>query len=189
MKTMRFWTVQSLEVLEILRQDGFYQPDFYKSRYLRENMEMIPLYSYVLQCYNAVNKFDLPGLVFAFAKSDNKNVLEFEGADDFHEYMFSHRHVVKALWKKFDPQNSVVMELEYPNNFNRLFIDINDFQFLMPPLMIVPPYTYNSLHRITSDMQIGQISLSELPSGVIQVHLPCIQKGNICNIYNFFELE
>ena len=186
---MRFWTVQSIDVLEILRQNGFYQPDFRSSRFLMESPKMVPLYEYVLQCFNQANGSNLPGVVFAFAKSDNKNVLEFVGADDFYQYMCSHRQAINGFWKQLDPQSNVVLELEYPNNFNRLFIDINDFQLLMPPMMILPPYTYYSLQRITTDLQAGEISLSEFPSGIIQVHLPYIRKENVRNIYSFFDLE
>ena len=51
------------------------------------------------------------------------------------------------------------------------------------------PYTYYSLQRITTDLQAGEISLSEFPSGIIQVHLPYIRKENVRNIYSFFDLE
>lgn len=186
---MRFWTIQSLDVVDILRRDGIYQPDFRNSRFLMKDPSLKELYDYVLECYNQINGTCLPGLVFSFAKSDNKNVQQFEGADDFYQYMCSHRHAIKGFWKQLNPQNNIVMELEYKEKLNPLFIDINDFQLLMPPLMLFPPYSYFSIQRITSDLQSGEISLSEFPSGVIQVHLPCIRREDVCNLYSLFELE
>ena len=186
---MRFWTIQSTDVIEILRQDGIYYPDFGKSRYLAKNPAMIDLYNYVLACYNRVNGTLLQGLVFAFLKSDNEAVYEFRDADDFYQYMRGHAYAVNELWKQFDPQTSVVMELEYPDNLNPLFIDINDFQFLMPPVMPVPPYTERSFDQITADLRNGVISASVFPSGVIQAHLPYIQRKNVCNLYSIFDLR
>lgn len=186
---MRFWTIQSVDVLEILRQNGMYQPDFRSSRFLMKDPSLAGLYDYVLQCYNQANDSRLPGVVFAFAKSDNRTIQAFEGAGDFYRYMCDHRHVIKGFWNQLNPKNNVVMELEYTEDFNPLLIDINDFQLLMPPMVVLPPYTYHSIQRITTDLEKGQITLSEFPSGVIQVHLPYIRKENICNLYNFFELE
>ena len=186
---MRFWTIQSTSVIEILRQKGFYQPDFSISRFLMKNPPLAELYRFVLNCYNQVNHARLPGLVFAFLKSDNNAVYQFQDADDFYQHMCSHGYAVKELWNQFDPETSVVMELEYPDNFNPLFIDINDFQLLMPPMMVLPPYTEDSFKRITEDLREGVISSSDFPSYIIQAHLPCIWKENVCNLYSFFELE
>ena len=41
---MRFWTIQSTSVIEILRQKGFYQPDFSISRFLMKNPPLAELY-------------------------------------------------------------------------------------------------------------------------------------------------
>lgn len=186
---MRFWTIQSMDVIEILRQDGIYYPNFGKSRYLTKNPAMVDLYNFVLACYNRVNGTLLQGLVFSFLKSDNKAVYEFRDADDFYQYMRSHGYAVNELWKQFDQNTDVVMELEYPENLNPLFIDINDFQFLMPPVMVMPPYTENSFDQITADLRDGVISASEFPSGVIQAHLPYIRRENVCNLYSLFDLR
>ena len=81
------------------------------------------------------------------------------------------------------------MELNYEERFNPIFIDINDFQFLMPPIMLLPPYTKNSILRIRQDIVYGQTSVSEFPSNVMQAHLPYIEKENIVNVYPIFEIE
>ena len=61
---MRFWTIQSTSVIEILRQKGFYQPDFSISRFLMKNPPLAELYRFVLNCYNQVNHARLPGLTY-----------------------------------------------------------------------------------------------------------------------------
>ena len=81
------------------------------------------------------------------------------------------------------------MELNYTESFNPIFIDINDFQFLMPPIMLLPPYTKESLLRIQRNIIQGQITVSEFPSNVIQAHLPYIKKENIVNAYQMFDVE
>ncbi len=186
---MRFWTIQTMDVLDILRRDGVFQPDFSKSRYLSVNPPLAELYDFVLRCYNQVNGTRLPGLVFAFAWSDNESVYLFGSSQEFYRYMCGHRSALQAFWNQLDSENSVVMELEYPEPFNPLFIEINYFPVLMPPILLIPPYTAQSARQIAADLQRGEISRSEFPSGVIQAHLPCIRQENVCNLYRLFELE
>ena len=83
----------------------------------------------------------------------------------------------------------MIIELNYEDNFNPIFIDMNDFQFLMPPIMLLPPYTAESINRILEDITQDQICVSEFPSYVIQAHLPYIEKRNVINIYPMFELN
>ena len=83
----------------------------------------------------------------------------------------------------------MVLELEYEENFNPIFIDINDFQLLMPPRMILPPYTGESFGRILNDISLGRVSSSEFPSYLFQAHLPDIKKENIINVYPVFSLD
>lgn len=97
--------------------------------------------------------------------------------------------MIGTFWKQLDKENSVILELNYENDFNPIFIDINDFQFLMPPVMLLPPYTKESINRIVADITQGRITLSEFPSNVIQAHLPYIEKRNVINMYPVFELN
>lgn len=90
--------------------------------------------------------------------------------------------MIGGFWKQLDKENSVLIELNYEDDFNPIFIDINDFQFLMPPIMLFYPYTQKSIDRILGDIKQGQITVSEFPSNVIQVHLPYIEKKE-CNKY------
>ena len=71
---------------------------------------------------------------------------------------------------------------------NPLLIDLNDFQFLMPPIQYFPPYTEKSVDRICTDLEKGQIRQSEFPSYVIQAHIPYIAPRDLVNVYPLFEL-
>ena len=68
---MKFWTIQTKDVIEQIQEKGIYQPDFSFSRYLKTNEKLGDLYSVTLRSFNQINKKNLPGIIFAFAKSDN----------------------------------------------------------------------------------------------------------------------
>lgn len=186
---MKFWTIQTKDVIESIQEKGVYQPDFNSSRYLHTNQNLSTLYSVILQSFNQINKKDLPGVIYAFAKSDNHRIYSINTIEEFEEFIKSKQSVIGGFWKQLDKENSVILELSYEDNFNPIFIDINDFQFLMPPVMLLPPYTQESINRILRDITQGQITLSEFPSNVIQAHLPYIEKRNIINIYPVFEIN
>lgn len=186
---MKFWTIQTKDVIESIQENEIYQPDFNSSRYLHINKKLSDLYSVILKSFNQINKKELPGIIFAFAKSDNNRIYSINTIDEFEEFIKSKQAVIGGFWEQLDKEKSMVIELNYENNFNPLFIDINDFQFLMPPIMLVPPYTQESINRILRDIMQGQITVSEFPSNVIQAHLPYIEKRNVVNIYPVFELD
>lgn len=186
---MKFWTVQTKEVLDIISRQGFFQPDFQRSRYLRLNPDLQELYDFILFSFNRNNGVQLPGIVFAFAQSDGRQITGIENSQDFYTFIQKNKHVIGALWNKLDTRDAVIMELEYHENFNPVFVDINDFQLLIPPVMILPPYTEQSLSRICTDISKGEITASEFPSSVIQAHLPYIQAENICGLYHSFPME
>ena len=186
---MKFWTIQTKNVIEIIQEEGIYQPDFDSSRYLNTNNELNDLYSVILQSFNRINEKDLPGIVYAFAKSDNNRIYSIETIEEFEKFINNKQAVIDGFWKWLDKNNSVIIELDYENDFNPIFIDINDFQFLMPPFMLLPPYTKESRSRILRDIKQGQITVSEFQSNVIQAHLPYIEKKNVVNTYPVFDLD
>lgn len=186
---MKFWTVQTKSVIEVIQKQGIYQPDFNSSRYLNINKNLNDLYSVILQSFNQINNKDLLGVIYAFAKSDSERISFIETIEEFEVFIKNKKAVIGGFWTELDKDNSVIIELEYEENFNPIFIDINDFQFLMPPLMLLPPYTEESISRILKDIKTGQITVSEFQSNVIQAHLPYIEKKNVVNIYPVFDLE
>lgn len=184
---MKFWTIQTKNVIESIQKNGVYQPDFRRSRYLlRINRNLIDLYAYLLRSFNRVNHRNLPGVVFAFAKGGQNGITSIGTMDEFRAFIQSKQDVIGGFWKELDRSNSVIMELDYEDNFNPLWIDINDFQFIMPPITLLPSYTEESFLRILANMAQGRFEASPFPSNVIQGHLPSIEKRNVINVYPLF---
>ncbi len=186
---MKFWTVQKKEVIGIINKEGVYKPDFRKSDYLQIIPDLKDLYNIVLEAFNQVNNMRLDGLIYAFLKSDDEVIYQIQDIQEFAEFIKSKKAVIESLWKQFNKNDTVIVELNYNEKFNPIFVDINDFQFLMPPIMLLPPYTKSDVDRIINEMQNGQITRSVYPSNVIQAHLPYIKVENIINIYPMFSLE
>ena len=186
---MKFWTIQTKNVIDIIQEEGIYQPNFDYSRYLNTNKNLKNLYSIILQSFNQINKTDLSGIVFAFAKSDGNKIHSIKTIEEFEKFIKNKQEVINGFWNELDQDNFVIIELDYDTGFNPIFIDINDFQFLMPPIRLIYPYTQESINKILTDIKMGQITTSEFPSNVIQVHLPYIKKENVVNIFPLFDLE
>ncbi len=186
---MKFWTVQSRAVMETVYQKGVYQPDFSKSRYVSQIPNLEPLYAFLLSAFNGINNTELPGLIFAFAGSDGRQIYPLENIEEFYVFIQSKKNAIESLWRAMGRENSVIVELDCDGAFNPIFIDINDFQFLMPPVTLLPPYTRESIDRICEDIARGQIRASEFPSYVIQAHLPNIRKEQVAGIYSVFALQ
>lgn len=180
---MKFWTIQTKDVIQRIQEQGVYQPDFGRSRYLQINEKLGDLYHVILQSFNEINRENLPGIVYAFARSDDHSIYCINDIEEFEGFIKSKKAVLEGFWRKIDKENSLIMELDYEENFNPIFIDMNDFQFLMPPIMLMYPYTEESIIRIQRDIRLGRITPSEFPSYVIQAHLPYIEKRNITNMY------
>ena len=183
---MKFWTIQTRNVIESIQKNGVYQPDFGRSRYLRINRKLTGLYSHVLKSFNRINQRDLPGVVFAFAKGGQNGITSIGTMDEFRAFIQSKQDVIGGFWTELDRRNSVIMELDYEDDFNPLWIDINDFQFLMPPIIPVSNYTKESVGRILANMAQGRFEASPFPSNVIQGHLPSIEKRNVTHVYPLF---
>ena len=185
---MKFWTVQKRNVMEIIKEKGEYQPDFSKSDYLKLVPQMKDLYELILEAFNVINSENVPGLIFAFTVSDNEKVYEIENIETFYAIIQEKQAAIESLWKELCTQDVVIVELDYEEGFNPILVDINDFQFLIPPIVFPHPYTKSDFLRISKDIYNGKLKQSIFPSGIIQVHLPYIRRENIINIHNMFEL-
>lgn len=185
----KFWTVQDKKVLDAVNNNGYYKADISKSIFVNKNPELKELYTIIVNSFNKINGLSLNGVIFAFAFSDDTNIYCFNNYDAFSSYIKLKKDVIRGLWNTFCNDRYVVLELEYKKDFNPIFIDINDFQLLIPPLMVLPPYTKASFDRILNNISVGEITLNEFPSYLIQVHLPTIEKENIINVYPTFPLD
>ena len=186
---MKFWTVQKTAVVNTVNKFGGFSPDFSKSDYVAMNPDLKSLYDVILSSFNKVNNVMFSGLIFSFMESDNKKIYSIPDIYSFYDLINEKKPVIKSLWENLCSKDTVILELDYSEEFNPIYMDVNDFQFLMPPLMIMPPYTDNDIQYLLEDINNGIIRPSVFPSGLIQAHLPYIQSENITNLYPMFKLK
>ncbi|MDU3176672.1 hypothetical protein [Anaerococcus sp.] len=185
---IKLWTVQDKKVLDTIQRDGVYYPDFNKSYYKELIPELDQLYAFMLLCYNVNNDTRYSGLAYTFLGVDGEYIASFPNYDYFKEYIQSKEGVIKSLWNKLSREDSVILELNYEDDFNPILMDINDFQYLMPPQSVMPPFNEESLGIIAINAAHGSFGRSALPSGLIQAHVGEIRKENIVGVYPMFEL-
>ena len=185
---MKFWSLQKKDIIEYTLANGFYQPDFRKSDYLQLLPNIWPTYNLVLTSFNVVNGIDLPGLVFGFLYSSGHSLYEFANIGEFRTVVREKRAAIKSMWSNLATEDARVVELEYEEQFNPILIDINDFNFLIPPVGFPPPYTPEDVGRLRKDLLNGVINTSIFPSGMIQAHMPYIRAENIRQTYEIFDL-
>ncbi|MBD5095331.1 MAG: hypothetical protein HDT26_13865 [Subdoligranulum sp.] len=180
--------MQTTEVYQEVKEKGIYQPDFEKSFFTAEISALKELYDFTLKAFNHVNNTDLPGLIFGFCMSNETSIAPIPDYRTFYQMIKIARPAIESLWKKLlKRETSVIMELDYPDTFDGIFLDINDFQFLMPPIIVSYPYREEDVERICSEMMQGIAPVPVMPSGVTQVHAPFIRAENITAMYPMFE--
>ena len=185
---MKLWTVQDKAILNLIAKDGVYYPDFAKSRFVAENPALSELYGTVLKAFNTNNSADYAGLIFAFAQHDNQRISEIRDFDEFQMVIRKGRPVLGSLWNSLQKKDCVVLELEYKEYFNPIFIDLNDFQFLMPPVMAMYPYSRLDDYMIPRNIMNGIVDSSRMPSYIAHAHTPYIAVENIVCAYPMFDI-
>ena len=185
----RFWTVQKKEVLDIIESEGIYHPDFEKSGYLKLRPNMTKLYEFFLETYNSQNDDDCKGLVFCFLRGNPKGLIPIEDYDDFKAFITSARPALDSLWKNIVTEDSVIISFEKEVTFNSLNLDLNDFQFMIPPVVDLPEFPPNYLEYLVRMLQSGRVIESAFPCNVIQAHVSDIKKEEIVGVYPTFDLD
>ena len=185
----KYWTIQHKDVLEKIDRDGVYYPDFNQSHFVKKNPLLKGIYDFVLTSYNNVNGTNLEGLVFSFQYSEDYRVMYFRNYSEFKQRIREKRMAIFSLWKQYNEDEHVVMELLYDDDLNPLLIDINDFQVIMPPAVALPSYSKEELYNIVYRLRNGIIAPSVFPSTLIQAHLPYIKRENVKNVFPFFSLS
>jgi Fe-S-cluster containining protein len=182
---MKFWTIQSNAVVNIIENDGIYKPDFAKSKYVLKNNNLKDLYYFLLNSFNKINKVEANGVVFGFAKVQNNSMVDIVDFNEFVRFMKSKRDVINTLdCFRDNVDNYKVLELQYKNNTNLLPLDYNDWQIIMPPYNCY----VDDVKDIKNCLKNGVFHSSSFPSGIIQVHVSQVTKCDILNIYDLFKL-
>lgn len=187
----KIYTVQKKMILNHINEKGIYYPNFDYSAYPQEvgQPELVKLYRVVLDAFNQNNKCEFPGLAFCFLVGDYDGIYFWSDYEAFQQVMREKKAAIASLWNKLATDDYVILELdarEYP--FNYISLDINDFQFLMPPVMVLPPYDEDDVQRIIADLFDGLAPNPKLLSNIFQAHIPYITKESILNVYPVFSI-
>ena len=187
---VRFWTVQKLDVLTVLLQHGVYQPVFQYSDYVESSPALYDLYDFMLYHYNKLNRTDVPGLVFTFLKRDEDGAIyDFTNFQEFRQFIIDHAISIKALWKNLASKNTVIMCVEKEiTDENMMVVDLNDFQYLMPPIIQAYPYSEGYTDFLLNSLSSGTQIQSIFPSNIIQAHIPDIKAEEVIGLYPMFDL-
>ena len=182
---VNFWTIQKSAIVDEVFQNGIYKPDFSKSSFVLEMPQRKDLYDFILNCFNTLNGTDCSGLVFCFAGYDveSASVVQLPDIDAFLDCMQRGRAAIKALLKIFEEGDYKLLHLRRELNFKPVTIDMNDFQLLMPPILILPPYDKGYLDFLTNNLARGVVTQPLGPSGIMQMHLPDIRKQDVVEIF------
>ena len=182
------WTVQKRAALNTCLTYDYFCPDFEKSDYLSRIPNLKYLYDMLLEAYNNMNSETLKGLVFSFCLEENGRISSFTNYEQFKWYITQNRSVVQSLWKSFEAMDCVILKLRLRQTNNPLYIDFNNFQLLMPPITILPPYTEDYFKNLVDKWTSGQYVKGILNSGLVQAHLPALVKEDLLGVYPMFTI-
>lgn len=182
---MKYWTIQSQKVVQILEKEKVYYPKFALSQYYKQQHE---LYDFMLKSFNDNNNFTCEGLIYAFCASAKDTIFPIQNIDDFIYYIKKNKSKILCLWKYFLDNNCKILELETDLSFNDLAVSFNDFQSIMSSKDNKISYGSDN-YDIISNIRKGQIMSSGEDEDLIQAHLPYIKESNVVNIYELFTLD
>ena len=187
---MKFWTVQSQKVLEIIEKEGIYHPKFAMSQYYKQYCE---LYNFMLKSFNNINNLNCEGLIYSFCISNKDMIYSIANIKDFRYFINMNKDKIIYLWDNFIKNDCKILELEIDLMFNDLALAFNDFQYIMPSPVnkfLFDPVEYQTNCKlILSNIEKGIIMCSGKDYDLIQSHLPYIKKLDIKNVYEIFHLD
>lgn len=179
---MKMWTIQSKAVVDEIKRTGEYLPDFHKSHYYNEpsihGSTTQGTYDFLLNAFNAVNKSNVSGVIFGFAKVGTDNPIK--NYEEFITFMEDNNDVINTLYF-INNADFKVLELQYEDTFNPLIIDYNDWQIIMPPPMhAFEQHIPNILNSLTN----GEYHDPPIVPRISQLHAPYIKSENIIGVYD-----
>lgn len=187
---MKYWTIQSQEVLDIIKKDDVYHPKFAMSQYYKQYYE---LYNFMLKSFNNINNLNCEGLIFSFCISNRDMIYPIANIEGFRYFININKDKITYLWDTFIKSNCKILELEIDLEFNDLALSFNEFQYIMPSpvnkLLFDPDEYQTNCELILSNIEKGIIMSSGKNYDLIQSHLPYIKKLDIKNVYELFSLD
>lgn len=180
---MKIWTIQSKEVIKTIMEKKEFHANISQSRFVECDPRLLDLYYFMLNSFNMHNNTKEDGLIFGFAQYKNNQICEIPNFPAFKKFLEEKYDYLYGLIQTLIQRNCEIVELEVKEQFNPIYIDINDFQFLMPEIQHGSNFTPQDHMKLLLNIEQGHFNASSEPSGVIQVHLPFIKKDQICDIY------
>ncbi len=163
------WTIQSKEVLSIVKEKGEYYPNISFSKGSYQSA-----YKIVLDSFNYLNNCEYKGLIYGFAKHGREQY--FNTIDELYQY-FLENPLITDAFNIWDDQY-IILQLQYKEKFNLIPVDFNDFIQIMPPIWDEQAYQI-----ITSRIKQGIYEGGYTLPSFTQVHTPYIKKENIVGVY------
>ena len=188
---MIVYTLQPKKILDIIDEKGIYVPDFGKSEYLKKMPELKDIYDFVLECFNRNNGCNLSSLIFTFVPSDGQFCRYDPEIGHIVNHFCNHHAEIDSLWRELISREDVILyQLQYDENaFNPIAIGMNDFQYIMPPVIPMPPYLEGDDKMIKGMMMRGNVDRFMVQSYIYQYCVPYIKRENIMGLFRPFTLE
>ena len=124
--------------------------------------------------------------MFGLTGTDNNQIIELDNVHAFMDAVRSKSSNFMSLYDQYREKGDyMLLELEYTEPFNPLYINYNDFEMLQLPLSFpsITPYTHETVRQILNDLATGQCHPSVCPAPLMQAHLPYITRKTIINYY------
>lgn len=132
--------------------------------------------------------------VFGFAASmqdpndSTAQVFKEMNFEEFRDFLAKHLFAIDSLWKGF-AKDSVILKVTMPPG-DYCAIDINSWQFLMPPTIIMPPFSEDDLQSLRESMMRKNVIIGgPLPSEIYQVTLPYIAEKDIVETHDMIDYQ
>ncbi len=191
---MKFWTIQSKDVIRELNSKGIYYPDMEKSK---NNLPMRPSYKELLANYNVLNKKDARGLIFGFHSLNAGG--EIEGPGEIYDYLRL-RPELKSLFSSGKNEDYCILELGITEPVNLLPIDFNDYIKLTLWANYQRNYNEELLTVFENEFEARKEILKikkYLPKGrevsgpgsFIQVHYSQLAKEDILSVHHMIDFN
>lgn len=183
---MRLWTIQSKEVVETIRNEDIWIPDFSKSTYPEKVPGFRELYDFVLAASNKNNNRQDKGLVFCFMEIKGNEVHPIgQGIDSFINFVNNNFNDLQNIWNVLFTDDCYIMELEVDlGSYFPTLIELNDWN-LMAYGVDLPSYPVGYNQYIREQIMNKKITISDyVHSNVMQVHLPFIRKDDVVKFYS-----
>lgn len=132
--------------------------------------------------------------VFGFAASiqdpndSTAQVFKEMNFEEFRDFLAKHLFAIDSLWQGL-AKDSVILKVAMPPG-DYCAIDVNSWQFLMPPVIIMPPFSKDDPRLLREDMLRKNVIIGgPLASEIYQVTLPYISEEDLVETHDMIDYQ